>query len=237
MFGELGKLLADAPEAPPPPAHWRQRIEADNCLNKRSAKSRAITYRHLADLYGLDPIQLVFRGLVYFWQRDAAGRPLIALCASLARDVLLAEIAPEIIKAPPGATVRRESVEAIIEVRHPGRFSPATRKSVAQNLNATLTQSGHLSGRGKKVRQPAQPTPGSVAYALLLGHATGIRGARLFQTLYMRVQDVPDEQAMALAEDAGRKGWITFKRIGEVMEASFPRLLDANDTRLIHEQS
>lgn len=236
MFDELAQLLADVPEVPPSPAHWRQRIEADNCLNKRSAKTRALTFRHLTDLYGLDPVHLVFRGLTYFWQRDAAGRPLIALCASLARDGLLAEIAPEILKVQLGATVNRESVEAIIEARHPGRFSPATRKSVAQNLNSTLTQSGHLSGRVKKVRQPAQPTPGSVAYALLLGHASGIRGSRLFHTPYMRAQDVPAEQAMALAEDAARRGWIAFKRIGEVMEAGFPRLLTTDDTRLIHEQ-
>lgn len=236
MLQELSQLLEALPEAERGVAAFRQAIEANNVLNKRSTKSRELTRRHLADLYGLDPALLVFRGLCHFWDRDEPGRPLIALSASIARDALLAEIAPEILQVGEGATVSRESVEALIEARHPGRFSPATLRSVAQNINSTFTQSGHLAGRVKKVRQQAQPTCGSVAYALLLAFASGARGSELFRSPFMQVQDAPQERAIELAEEAARKGWVSFKRVGDVMEAAFPRIVTAEELRIIREQ-
>lgn len=237
MLEELGQLMERLPADQREMPQIRLAIEEDNCLNKRSSKTRSLTLRHLHDLYGLDPAQLVFRGLCYFWDRDQPGRPLLALCASLARDTLLAQTAPEILKAGVGATVTREFVESMIEVRNPGRFSPATRKSVAQNINSTLTQSGHLGGRVKKTRTQAEPTAGSVAYALLLGFASGARGSELFRSPYMQLQDIPSERAMELAEEAARRGWITFKRVGDVMEAAFPRILTADELKAIHEQA
>lgn len=236
MLDELSQLMEGAPPDRRAPAQFRHAIEVENRLNKRSAKTRTLTLRHLVELYGLDPAQLVFRGLSYFWDRDERARPLLALCASLARDALLAQTVPEILKAGVGGTVTRESVESFIESRNPGRFSAATLKSAAQNINSTLTQSGHLDGRVKKTRRQAEPTAGSVAYALLLGFASGARGSGLFGTQYTRVQDVPVERAMELAEEAARKGWITFKRVGDVMEAGFPRIVTADELKIIHEQ-
>ncbi len=216
---------------------FQRAIEDDNCLNKRSGKSRSLTFRHLIDLYALEPDVLLFRGLTYFWQRDESAQPLLALTMSLARDGLLAAAAPFIWKAEPGSTISRDSVEQNIASRDPDRFSPATLKSVAQNINSSLTQSGHLVGRVKKTRQQATPTAGSVAYALLLGYATGVRGPELFKTLYMQAQDVPAESCIALAEEAARKGWINFKRVGDVMEVAFPNIITPADMEAIREQS
>lgn len=236
MLEELSQLMECLPADQREMPQIRLAIEEDNCLNKRSSKTRSLTLRHLHGLYGLDPAQLVFRGLCYFWDRDELGRPLLALCASFARDALLAQITPEILKTGVGTTVTRESVESMIEARYSGRFSPATRKSVAQNINSTLTQSGHLVGRVKKRRTQAEPTAGTVAYALLLGFASGARGGELFRSPYMKLQDVPAERAMEMAEEAARKGLITFKRVGDVMEAAFPRILTADELKAIHEQ-
>lgn len=236
MLDELSQLMASVPSELRGVGRFRTAVEVENRLNKRSAKTRALTLRHLVDLYGLDPEQLVFRGLSDFWGRDEPARPLLALTAGVARDALLAQTAPEILKFGLGTTVTREAVESIIEAHNPGRFSAATRKSVAQNINSTLTQSGHLEGRANKRRRQAEPSAGSVAYALLLGFASGVRGNELFRTQFMQLQDVAPERAMELAEDAARKGWITFKRIGDVMEAAFPRLITGEELRLIHEQ-
>lgn len=69
----------------------------------------------------------------------------------------------------------------------PGRFSKATLKSTTQNINATLTWSGHLIGKVKKIRNKVLPTPGSVSYiALYLGYLTGIRGKALFENEYIK---------------------------------------------------
>ncbi|MGV8951890.1 MAG: hypothetical protein ACOH2M_12355 [Cypionkella sp.] len=161
----------------------------------------------------------------------------MALSAALARDGLLASVAPQVWAAPMGSTVTRESVEALISGKFPERFSPATLKSAAQNINATLTQAGHLSGRVKKRREQATPTAGSVGYALLLGHALGARGPELFQTRFMKAQDVPMAVGINLAEEAARKGWIEFKRVADVMEVAFPRLISPEGEVAIREQA
>lgn len=236
MLAELSELLDYCGESAVAPADFRQAIEENNCLGKRSAKSRTLTYRHLVDLYGLSDAQLVFRGLRYFWNKDPDGRPLMALCAALARDRILGDLAPRIWAAEPGALVTREWVEEQIEVLDPGRFSPATRKSVAQNINATLTQSGHLQGRKNKYRVAAQPTAGAVAYALLLSLASGALGPALFRTLYTRALDCSIEDAIVFAEGASRRGWMRFKRLGDVMEVAFPDIANATDLERLHEQ-
>lgn len=236
MLAELGLLLDACSEDAIQP-DYRQAVEDLNCLAKRSINTRALTWKHLVDLYGVNPDQLVFRAMRWFWAKDEPGRPLIALCAALARDGLLTTIAPHIWVAPIGATLSRESVEACITQQFPQRFSPATLKSVAQNINASLTQAGHLSGRASKRRQQATPSPGSVGYALLLGHASGARGPELFQTRFMKAQDAPLATCMALAEDAARKGWIEFKRIADVMEVAFPRQIRADEEAMLREQT
>lgn len=236
MLAELSSLLDYCGETAREPGDFRQAIEQGNCLSKRSVKSRSLTFRHLADLYGLSDAQLVFRGLRYFWNRDPDGRPLMALCAALARDKTLADLAPLIWACEPGALITRQWVEDQIEVIAPERFSPATRKSVAQNINATLTQSGHLRGRKQKHRVSAQPTPGAVAYALLLSRASGALGPALFRSLYVRAMDAPTEDVIVLAEGASRRGWMRFNRLGEVMEVAFPDIINATELERLHEQ-
>jgi hypothetical protein len=135
-----------------------------------------------------------------------------------------------------GTHIPRTTMEEFIDNQDPGRFSPATLKSVAQNVNGTWTHAGHLEGRSQKMRSWAVATTGAVAYALLLGYLTGVRGYQLFFTDYVRLLDCPAERAIEMAEEASRKGWIVFKRVGTVMEVLFPVLLGPEDMERIHEQ-
>jgi hypothetical protein len=237
MLEELRELLSyvDHPEAGK--VEYRRAIDDENCLGKRSSKTRLLTYRHLSDLYALDPSLILFRTLVYFWQRDPCGQPLLALLCACARDSILRSTVSFILPFPEGATVTREALEAFIDAKEPGRFSKATLTSTAQNINATWTQAGHLTGRRHKVRAKALPTTGSVSYALLLGYLTGSRGQALFTTDYARLLDVSGEQAMQLAAEASRRGWIVFKRVGEVIEVLFPHLIHAQEMEWIREQN
>ena len=211
-------------------------IAEDNCLKKRSEKTRLLTGRHLAYLYSLDPGITVFRVLRIFWERDVAGRPLLALLCSYTRDSLLRLSAPFILERPEGTNVSRQALENYIEKKEPDRFSAATLKSLAQNLNATWTDSGHLSGKAIKMRIKAVPTAGSVAYGLFLGYLLGYRGEALFTTEYMRLLDCSFARCVELAEEASRRGWITFKHIEKVMEIHFPNLLTSREKEWIHEQ-
>ena len=237
MIEELTVLLAcvDRPEARK--ADYLRAIEKENCLGKRSRKTRVLTYRHLVDLYSLDCSNLLFRSLLYFWNRDPAGRPLLALLCAYARDPILRSTAEFVLKFPVGAVVSRGAIEDCINSKEPGRFSEATLKSTAQNVNATWTKSGHLEGRAKKIRARAAATSGSASYALLLGYLTGERGRALFQTDYAKVLESSPEKTIELAEEASRKGWIVFKRIGDVTEVLFPNLINQEEMEWLREQN
>lgn len=237
MLEEFGALLAYVGRSEADKSDYLQAIDVENCLGKRSGKTRTLTYRHLVDLYSLDRTNALFRVLLYFWNRDLDGQPLLALLCSYARDSIFRSAAPFILKFPEGTTITRESLEEFIDAQYPGRFSKATLKSTAQNINSTLTKSGHLYGRARKVRSCANPTAGSVSYALFLGYLTGTRGQALFQTEYAKLLDCTFNQAIELAEEASRKGWIVFKRVGDVMEVLFPNLINQKEMEWLREQN
>lgn len=235
MLKEIRQLLSYIGDDKADKATYFKAIEADNCLGKRSVKTRQLTARHLVELYSLDPQQALFRSLLYLWSRDEVGQPLLALLCAYARDPLLRRSATFILGFEPGQLVKREMLEDFIDGNEPGRFSEATLKSTAQNINSTWTQSGHLVGRKEKIRSGANPTAGSTAYALFLGYLSGARGEALFTTEYAKLLDCSASKAMELAEEAARRGWIVFKRVGNVMEVLFPNLLTNQELEWIRE--
>lgn len=237
MLNELKILLSyvDRPDASK--NEYIQAIKKENCLSKRSGKNRELTYRHLAKLYSLDCTNVLFRALRYFWNRDTAGQPLLALLCTYARDSIFRHTAPFILQFSEGGIVSRVALEEFIDAQETGRFSKATLTSVAQNINATWTQSGHLRGRARKVRSLAKPTPGSVAYALFLGYLAGVRGQALFQTEYIKLLDCASGQGAEFAQEASRKGWIVFKQVGDVIEVLFPNLMTEEEVEWLREQN
>ena len=236
MLGELAELLRYVPDSTSDKASYFTAITDANCLAKRSGRTRTLTARHLADLYGLDDSFLLFRALKYFWFRDEASRPLLALQLAYTRDAVFRMSSSLILKAEPGTQVFREDVEQFLEKQNPERFSEATLKSTAQNINSSWTQSGHLQGRVKKIRTQPDVSPGAIAYALLLGYLQGVRGEELFSTEYMKLLDCAKVKAVKLAEDASRKGWIVFKRVGNVIDVAFPNLMNEQEMEWLREQ-
>ena len=71
------------------------------------------------------------------------------------------------------------------------RLNEATLDATVRNACSSWTQSGHLRGRGRKIRQRVAATPAAVAYALLLGFAVGHGGRSLFGTPWAEVLDAP----------------------------------------------
>lgn len=237
MLEDLKLLLSHVNTPDASKADYLKAIEDDNCLGKRSGETRKLTARHLVELYSLDPSVTIFRTLRYFWERDPEGQSLLALTCAYSRDALLRMSAPLILQHTSGEIVSREALEAHIEKKFPDRFSKATLKSLAQNLNSTWTKSGHLTGKVKKVRSTARATPGSVSYALFLGYLSGVRGEELFRTVYTSLLDCPINRSIELAEDASRRGWIVFKRVGNIMEILFPNHLTEQEWEWVREQN
>lgn len=237
MLAELSTLLEYVTSSEASRADYIRAIVEDNCLAKRTDKNRVISKRYLVELYSLDPILLLFRSLIFFWQRDPNGRHLLALLCAYARDPLLEASAKYILPLAEGILVTRQTMEEFLDTLAPGRYSQGKLASNAKNLNSTWTQSGHLTGRTEKKRTKAVPTPGSISYALLLGHLTGIRGRALFTSKYIKLLDCSLEHAIELAEDASRRGWIALKRVGDVIEALFPNLINSQEMEWVREQS
>ncbi|WP_324692120.1 hypothetical protein U0O11_06150 [Cobetia sp. D5] len=248
MLDELTTLFGQV-EADAPPAAYQAAVREHNCLGKRSGRTRQLTARHLAELYGLDPVNPVHAGLRFFWSRDEAARPQLALLAAIARDSLLRDTIPVVLVKSLGESVSRQWLEERIEVLWPERFSPATRKSAAQNINSSLTKSGHLEGRVNKIRTQLQPATGAVAYALYLAWLQGGRGELLLQSLYCRVLDVGSDRLLELATQASARGWMVMRRVDNVVDVDYPVLAPvvaraiqagkdaALDRELPHEQS
>lgn len=237
MLAELTELLRYTANKTIEKNTYSSAIIDDNCLSKRSGRTRLLTARHLSDLYSLDDNYLLFRSLKYFWDRDESSHALTALQMVYARDALIRLSAPFILQAKHGIQIQRQDIENIIETAHPERYSEATLKSAAQNINSTWTKAGHLQGRTKKIRSHFDVGSGAVSYGLLLGYLTGIRGEELFASDYIKLLDLTNERIEELAKEASRKGWIVFKQIGTVIEVSFPNLINQQEMEWLREQN
>ncbi|HEC60838.1 MAG TPA: hypothetical protein ENI27_01135 [bacterium] len=234
MLRELTRLFASVPEKA---AHesYMSSIIADNCLGKRSGVTRKLSAKSLSGLYILNLDKVLFRAFRFFWRRDAQAHPLISLLCTYARDAILRQSAEYILTVPVGTAAHKAEMEQFIEEKYPDRFSDGMLHSLVRNIRSTWTQSGHLEGHLTKIRSQAAATPGAVAYALLLGYLAGARGEFLFATEYARLLDCSVARSIELAEEASRRGWIVFKRVGTVIEALFPNLLTEQEMEWIRE--
>ncbi|HQN09731.1 MAG TPA: hypothetical protein PK569_19375, partial [Thermoanaerobaculia bacterium] len=115
----------------------------------------------------------------------------------------------------------------------PGRFSPKTIRSVAQATSSTWTQSGHFTGRAKKVRSRPRVTREAVAYALFLGYLCGLRGPALFTSFWASLLDRRPEEALTLAEEASAAGLLSLKQAGPVVDVQFPGWLTHEEEALL----
>jgi hypothetical protein len=236
MLAELSLLL---PHVPPtaPPAEYLAAIVDQNVLEKATQTTRQRTAEHLLDLYTLDPGCPIFRLLRHFWDCDPSARPVLTLLAAAARDSLLRELTPYVLSIPINDQVAATQVAEQVRERHPGRFSPSTLLSTAQNLSASWTQAGFLVGRTKKRRTRSTVTPVVVTYALLLGYLCGLRGERLLDSAWTRLLDRTSGEVVELAVEASRQGWLVWKGAGSVIEVTFPGLLTSREELASHESN
>lgn len=224
MFDDISRLLEAVPDENAPKEAYRHAVVTENCLAKKSANNRTITFKNLAGLYALDPSVVLFRALRYFWARDPAARPQLALLCSYARDPLLRASAPYIQSLALGEQTTSDATAAASTAHCPNRFSHASLRSLGQNLNGTWTIAGWLEGKTTKTRIEPTPEPGSTAYALLMGYLHGCNGSMLFATEYTTLLGGTRGMQEARAETAARRGWMCFRHIDDVIDVSFPCL-------------
>ncbi|OIQ10568.1 hypothetical protein MOOTH_25380 [Moorella thermoacetica] len=236
MLEELSLLLRECVENATRDDYITAIID-NNCLGKRTAATRRLTSQRMRELYGLDPSLLIFRVLRYCWYADENGRPLLALLTALARDPLLRITSLPILRMQPGEELARQQMIDVLRESTGSRLNDSTLDKVVRNASSTWTQSGHLKGRVRKIRQKVDPTPVVTAYALLIGYLLGARGHSLFKTLWAKVLDTPSEELVSLAVDAKRLGFLDISYAGGMIEISVDRMLTGAERRLIREQN
>ena len=237
MLNELSVLLEWVSDSYSVQHAYLKAIVEENCLQKQSVSNRKITARHLNELYGLDPLIVVFRALRYLWNRDVKARPLIALLCACTRDAILHDVVMKVLDLPLNTSITSENTEIWIDEIYPWRFSKVTLRTLAKNINSTWTQVGYLNGKVNKIRVKAVATPGSIAYALFLAYLSGARGIELFETKYVKLLDCSMHDAISLAQEASQRGWIAFNRIGDVIDIRFPNFLNQQEVELLFEQN
>lgn len=208
-------------------ADYRAAVVDENVLMKATTGNRRITYWRLCDFYALDPDVLLFRTLRTLWDADKAGQPLLALLCVAARDPVFRATAGRILALPLGEAILPQAIEETVQQAFPERYGVKSLKSIGQHILGSWQQGGHLAGKMLKRRAKARPTPAATAYALLLGHLCGARGLGLFDTLWARLLDAPPAELDALAFAASQRGWLDYRRIGDVVQIEFPALLGA----------
>lgn len=225
MVSSLDRLLQLLP-AEATTDDYRDAIQAENVLGKQTAGAREWAFRQLRRFYALDPNSLVFRALRDLWPIDRAGQPVLAVLCAMARDPVLRASSSLVVGMEPGAEVTASEFEDAIDDSFPGAYATSTRRTTAQKLASSWSQSGHLrTERGKKVRTRATCTPADVAYALLLGHLEGVRGRPLFETVWAQVLDQPASHLPDLAATASQHGMLELRHAGGVIEVGFSELL------------
>lgn len=231
MLDEITRLIGSVSPNARIEAYYKAVVE-ENILGKATDTTRHKTFRHLRELYALSgtvPIFAVYRDLMGF---DSQSAPLLSLLVAWTRDPLLRATTPAVLVTSLGNEVTAPDLQQAFSKTFPDQYSPLNAAKIARNAASSWTQSGHLSGRSKKVRCRVQARPVALTMALLLGHVSHLPSAQLFGSIWCRLLDLGATQARSLAEQAHREALITLRAIGSVVEVSFPRFKQLLEGRL-----
>ena len=218
MLAELSDLLGALP-ASATRDEYAEAIIEENILGKQTASTRRLTNQRLGELYGLSPAVSLFRVLRRLWDVDGGpGRPLMALLCALARDPLLRATSRAVLLMPVGSELTRASMTSAIQASTGHRLNESILDKVARNAGSSWTQSGHLEGRVRKIRQEVRPTPAGVAFAVWFGVIFGFAGEDLLRTPWARVLDQSPVELLDLALRAKQLGLLNANAGGGVVE-------------------
>jgi hypothetical protein len=233
----LSELVAIVERVPPNGdlSVYRRAALDDNVLGKPTQVTRRTTLSRLTELYSLDQKCVLFRTFRQLWESETTGRPMLAYLVAVARDPLLRVMTPHVLELPTAQVLALDGVTGELHTRWPGRFQPSTALATAQRLASTWAQAGFLSGKLKKVRVRPVVTPIVATLALLQGYLCGRKGQLLFDTCWVRTLDRQDHEIVALAVQASRQGWLSYRAAGAVTDITFPGLLTPAEDLATHE--
>ena len=190
----------------------------ENMLGKQTASTRKAYNQRMGELYALDVKIPIFRILRRLWGIDENGRPLLAMLCALARDPLLRATAPSVISLNIGDELIRHTYLKEIKSSTGDRLNDSSIDKVARNTGSSWTQSGHLDGRVRKIRNHVQPTACAVAFALWMGSLFGFSGDELLSTPWMKLLDCDRDDLLEYTLHAKRLRLLEARIGGGVVE-------------------
>ncbi|MCB0520341.1 MAG: hypothetical protein H6577_03630 [Lewinellaceae bacterium] len=198
----------------------------DNVANKTTKTNLKFTNQLLTRLYCFEINDLAFKCFKHFWQlATEQEQPILALLYALGNDYLLSESAVVVMSTPLGEKVAVEKLEENLEQYHPGRFSPKTRRSVAQNIASSWKQAGFITGKVKNIRTQPEVTYLVTAFALLLAYLHGDRGDFMLNSKWVKALGIGEDKVRELAFEAAKRDYLQYQSAGEVTTISFNNLL------------
>ena len=219
----LVELLREVPSGAPA-EQYREAVVDGNVLGRPTQTGRLRSFRHLRELYLLDPRRVEFTALRHFWEIDPSSRPLLAGVLAFTRDEVLRASYGAIAGHPSGASVTSGDLTAAVAARFGNEMSDSTLGKAGRNTGACWTQTGHLSGRAKKVRTEVDARPAAVAYAAYLGHLGGRRGLGVLDNPWSEILEIAPGRHLEALREAHTQGFLDLLVAGNVVDLSFPAL-------------
>ncbi|MCT2260798.1 hypothetical protein M3F59_04035 [Brachybacterium muris] len=201
---------------------YRQAVVEDNILGRPTSAGRQRSFRHLRELYFLDPGRVEFAALRSLWDIDPAAQPLLAGLLAFTRDEVLRASFAAVADLPVGSGVTSADLTAAVAAQFGNEMSESTLGKTGRNTGACWTQTGHLAGRAKKVRTEVEARPVAIAYAAYLGHLAGGRGLGVLDNPWSQILGLAPGRTLEALRDAHTQGLLDLLVAGNVVDVSFP---------------
>ncbi|MGI6796935.1 hypothetical protein [Gordonia sihwensis] len=203
---------------------YRQAVIEGNVLGRPTLAGRQRSFRHLRELYFLDPGRAEFTALRYFWDIDPAGQPLLAGLLAFTRDEVFRASFAAVAALPVGSGVTSADLTAAVAAQFGNEMSESTLGKTGRNTGACWTQTGHLVGRAKKVRTEVEARPVAIAYAAYLGHLAGGRGLGVLDNPWSSILGLAAGRTLEALRDAHTQGLLDLLVAGNVVDVTFRTL-------------
>lgn len=217
----LVELLREVP-SDAPAERYREAVVEGNVLGRPTQTGRQRSFRHLRELYFLDPGRPEFAALRHFWNIDPSSGPLLAGLLAFTRDEVLRASFAAISDLPAGSSVTSADLTAAVAGQFGHEMSESTLAKTGRNTGACWTQTGHLAGRAKKVRTEVEARPAAIAYAAYLGHLAGGRGLGVLDNPWSQILELAHGHSLEALRDAHTQGLVDLLVAGNVIDVSFP---------------
>ncbi|MBY6061971.1 hypothetical protein [Microbacterium esteraromaticum] len=203
---------------------YREAVVEGNVLGRPTLAGRQRSFRHLRELYFLDPTRPDFTALRHFWDIDPESHQLLAGLLAFTRDEVFRASFAAIADLPVGSTVTSADLTIAVAAQFGSEMSESTLGKTGRNTGACWTQTGHLAGRAKKVRTEVSARPAAIAYAAYLGHLAGGRGLGVLDNPWSQILGLAPGRTLEALRDAHTEGLLDLLVAGNVVDVSFPAL-------------